>query len=687
MAKKALCLACGQKFDATETKCPSDGTRLTPIGGVENLVGEILDRRYKILDLVGEGTSGLVYRAQQLTVDRIVAIKVLHLHLASSEEDIKRFQREAQATHKLRHANLLTIIDFGITGDGQPYMVTEFLEGTNLKWLVEASGPLAPERVLPLMIQVCQGLSVAHAAQVLHRDLKPSNIVLVGDGDDRELLKIIDFGLAKFLDDNMHLTQTGQVQGTPAYMSPEQCLGRELDQRSDVYSLACVIYYVLTGYQPFLGRDPGECFSKQLNENPPPFKQVAPTAIIGAAIEQVVMKALGKEPEKRHQNIDELAQDLGRALRVREQIASNPVSSSPPLVPAVGQPTSKSEPQILQSGLDKDPQSDSLQSRKQQHVMHDVEKGSNRLVARDQYQRVDDRKPEYFAQVRKRQTEELSQRILRSVKSSFLGDQTMAWLQDVKEDIQAISEESGEANQLLCQLSMAALMDKLFDDFQRYAYQFNQTEETRDYVVTCVRPERRKGEGPDSLCVGQLQNSVWAMIVIGDVRSLRFSFLPANLLYQHDAATNPLSAFLELSVRVLDQGPGWVLGGVPIYLHQLPLMSKKIFARLVRVSRGEVTEVEPLSFDPDSVKGELDRHWQTQADTRQDPADTITYALISMLEAIDGELVELQQKGVEALKESGIDAVTPIVNKTRHYQSIREKTAALAQEWARVLSS
>ena len=296
--------------------------------------------------------------------------------------------------------------------------------------------------------------------------------------------------------------------------------------------------------------------------------------------------------------------------------------------------------------------------------MHDVEKGDNRLLVRDQYWSVDEKESGGFAERRKRQTEELSERILKSVQSSFVGDQTMAWLQGNLDE--NVSMEADPQDKNLCQLSMSNLMDKLFDDFQRYEFQFNQTESNREHVVTCYRPKANESQGYS----GHLQNSIWALKVIGDSASVRFAFIQTQYLYRQELMSP--TVILELKPALQNDQPCWLVNGKPLYESQIPMLSKKIFARLMRVSRGEVSENDFLELDVSKEDEVVDTQTKYE-EPKQDPDEVITYSFISILEAIDTRLVELQKEGVLAMQKGGIDAVSPIMLRTKQYNQIREK--------------
>lgn len=281
-------------------------------------------------------------------------------------------------------------------------------------------------------------------------------------------------------------------------------------------------------------------------------------------------------------------------------------------------------------------------------------------------------------QIRKRQSEELSKKILSSMNNSFVGDETRAWLSDVNENVDGSAARDGA----LCQLSMVELMDRLFDDFYRYGYQFNQTEESQAFTITCHRPKASNKEDANSLYQGSLLNSVRAMLVSGDNRSIRFAFIAPEILAV-DPTAKP-SVFIELLSNVTADGLiRWSSDGKPLRLAQLPYLTKRIFARLIRVSRGEVGDTEPLSLEapPESADAQGDDSGE------QNNADVITYSMISILDAIDAEILGMQQVGMDALKKGGMEALGPAMKRVQGLRAFREKTAALAQEWANMISS
>lgn len=308
-------MTCGREFDWETTVCPDDNTPLTALGEEDQLVGTTLADRYEILEVIGGGGMGLVYKARHKLMNRVVAIKMLHKHMISSKDTLKRFQLEAQAASCLSLPNILTVYDFGLTSEGQPYMVMDYLEGTSLADVLEAEHHVLPDRAVNIFIQACAGLAHAHQKGVLHRDIKPSNIMLVNFGDQADFVKIVDFGIAKLLNQGVgELTKTGEVYGSPSYMSPEQCRGKETDARSDIYSMGCVMYRTLSGRPLFSGDDIIELLFKQVSEPPAPFD---PDLNIPSELEAVIFKALAKDAGDRYQTMGEFKEALEKYVDKR----------------------------------------------------------------------------------------------------------------------------------------------------------------------------------------------------------------------------------------------------------------------------------------------------------------------------------------------------------------------------------
>jgi serine/threonine-protein kinase len=278
---------------------------------------EILNGQFQILEKVGTGGMGSVYKASQPAMNRTVAIKILHPKLAGRKDLTSRFRREARAMSQLSHPNTVKVFMYGeLEDDGSLYIVMEMLEGRNLNQTVRKGGPLPLERAIPILVQVCGALQEAHDLGIVHRDLKPENIFLCAQGGMVDYPKVLDFGLAKVTERQMQpgsviLTQEGMVFGTPEFMSPEQAQGKTLDARSDIYSLAVILYEVLTGKLPFSARTPMEYIQKHVMEPAIPLNQRVPERRFPDALETVLIKALAKKPDDRYQS----AAEFGEALR------------------------------------------------------------------------------------------------------------------------------------------------------------------------------------------------------------------------------------------------------------------------------------------------------------------------------------------------------------------------------------
>jgi serine/threonine-protein kinase len=301
-------MTCGQEFADPPARCPFDGTVLSTIA-TELSPGTILGDRYEIIGSVAAGGMGKVYKAQHKLMKRLVAIKTIHMSLVSSGSALQRFQQEAQAISALNHPNILTVFDFFIADDGQPYLVMDFLQGTNLQEVLRRRRLLEPAVALPIMIAAASGLAHAHEHGVVHRDIKPSNLMLVDFGGNPDFVKIVDFGIAKLVSqegESSHLTATGDTFGSPEFMSPEQCRAKKPDARSDIYSLGCVMYNTLTAISAFHSRDPMESMYKQVHETPPLPSSARPEARLPKELDDLILRAMQKDPDDRFQTMEEM---------------------------------------------------------------------------------------------------------------------------------------------------------------------------------------------------------------------------------------------------------------------------------------------------------------------------------------------------------------------------------------------
>lgn len=276
-------------------------------------IGQVLADRYELVQILGRGGMGTVYKAKQLQMDRIVAIKVLQSDLAEDPLATSRFLREAKSASKISHPNVVQLIDFGNASDGAPFLVMEYLQGQTLDEAISSNRQLSFARALPIFQQVCEALHAAHSRGIIHRDLKPGNIMLVEENGVADIVKVVDFGLAKAAntgDESQRLTQTGEVFGSPVYMSPEQCLGRQIDPRSDVYALGIVMYETLTGRLPLSGNNVAETIAKHLTETAEPFRVIRPDLTLPSHIEQIIFQAMSKEAGERQSSMIEVRDQL-----------------------------------------------------------------------------------------------------------------------------------------------------------------------------------------------------------------------------------------------------------------------------------------------------------------------------------------------------------------------------------------
>jgi serine/threonine-protein kinase len=271
------------------------------------MVGDVLAGRYELEELVGTGGMSSVYRAHDRELDRRVALKILHLRFADDDEYVERFLREARTVAGLSHPNIVTVIDRG-AHEGQKFIVFEYVEGETLKGLIQRDGPLPLDRALELAIQIARGLSSAHGSGLVHRDVKPQNVLLNGNGQ----AKVTDFGIAREIDVQHGVTQTGTVLGTSDYISPEQAQGNRVDEQSDIYSLGVVLYELLTGEVPFTGENFVAVAMRHVNDPPPNVLDRRPDT--PPRVAAAVARCLAKDPRDRWPSMSELCRELEACL-------------------------------------------------------------------------------------------------------------------------------------------------------------------------------------------------------------------------------------------------------------------------------------------------------------------------------------------------------------------------------------
>jgi serine/threonine-protein kinase len=296
------------------------------------LIGHIVEGKYRIDSVIGAGGMGAVYQSTRLLIGDEVAIKILHAERVVDPHASERFRREARAAARLKHPNAVSIYDFGVTSDGLQYLVMELIEGKSLREITRLEGPMNAGLAAAVTSQVCAALDEAHRQDIVHRDIKPDNIILNPSAAGLRV-KVLDFGIAKLRDDTAsHLTQTGSVMGTPHYMSPEQCLGEELDERADIYSMAVVLYEMLCGRVPFNSPISTAVVVQHVNQPPPPLRTLNPS--ISPQLDAAVLHGLEKRREARPQSAGAFAREVaaavvGTAIDYEHQWANAPTRRLP----------------------------------------------------------------------------------------------------------------------------------------------------------------------------------------------------------------------------------------------------------------------------------------------------------------------------------------------------------------------
>ena len=347
ISQTKVCVLCQREIEGDHPVCPYDGGPVVS-RRPDRMLGQRIADKYEIQELVSRGGMGVVYRAKHLLLDRPVAIKCIAEVLTYDPAIWKRFEQEAKSASLLNHPNIITVHDFGLTKDGDLYLVMEYLEGASLNDFIELNGQLNERICARIFVQVCDALQHAHSMGILHRDLKPTNI-FISSASRGPHVKVLDFGLAKAMvsrdKTREKITRTGECLGTPDYMSPEQSRGLTVDQRSDIYSCGVCIFEALTGSLPFSAEDLMQVLARQITERPPAFKEAAPHKQISKDIEQIVMRCLEKDPQKRYQSMGDLARALNAFLQKIESKTDAQSDRNFPVKPekAPGEPPRKQE--------------------------------------------------------------------------------------------------------------------------------------------------------------------------------------------------------------------------------------------------------------------------------------------------------------------------------------------------------
>jgi eukaryotic-like serine/threonine-protein kinase len=281
---------------------------------VDPLIGQVLDGRYKIEKVLGEGGMGIVYKAVHTALGKPLAIKVLRPEVSKNEEIVMRFKQEAQSASQIGNPHIIDISDFGTLADGSTYFAMEFLTGRSLTAAL-AEKQFTTERTVHVVRQIADALGAAHEIGIVHRDMKPDNVQLLDRGGAKDFVKVLDFGIAKVGGSTSKLTQAGQVFGTPHYMSPEQCAGTNVDHRTDIYAVGVILYEMATGKVPFDADNLMGILTKHLYETPIAPHELAPPVDVAPAMEAIILKCLQKKPEQRYQSMAELSADLEAVAR------------------------------------------------------------------------------------------------------------------------------------------------------------------------------------------------------------------------------------------------------------------------------------------------------------------------------------------------------------------------------------
>ncbi|MBS2005212.1 MAG: protein kinase [Cyanobacteria bacterium SZAS LIN-5] len=312
LAQSRVCSQCGLTVSFSVTRCPNDGTSLL----TKSEIGTELASQYEFLSVIASGGMGIIYEARNLVLNQKVAVKMMKTEKLD-EKNVKRFKKEAEALAALEHPNIIHVRHYGLTENGQPYMVLDYVEGTSMSQVIQSKGPIPVAFAIQFFIQIADALSHAHERGVWHQDLKPNNIMICQSGLETPYIKLIDFGIAKIINGEATpagLTDTGDILGSPAYMSPEQASGGRVDSRTDIYSLGCVMFEALTGTQPFSGATALEVIAHQINTKAPSIEDRALSEFPPSLV-KIVAKTLEKSVNLRYQSMSELRDALGKVLK------------------------------------------------------------------------------------------------------------------------------------------------------------------------------------------------------------------------------------------------------------------------------------------------------------------------------------------------------------------------------------
>ncbi|HEX9283412.1 MAG TPA: serine/threonine-protein kinase [Gemmatimonadales bacterium] len=347
-----ICPVCSTEYPDDVRFCPNDGQTLRASSPAHDLVGQVVADRYHVVRKLGEGGMGQVYLAEHVKMGRRSAIKVMNPAMVHDPDAVARFNREAANASRITHPNVCAIYDFGETPDGLIYLAMEFIEGEPLTDLLERERALPVRRAVSIFIQVADALQAAHDLGIVHRDLKPDNIMLTRGRDGVDIVKVVDFGIAKAVggDDTQKVTRTGMVVGTPEFMSPEQLSGDKLDGRSDIYSLALVLFKTLTGKLPFEATTVQETMIKRLTDDPQRLAAARPDLRFPPGLQETLDAGLTRDPVDRYQSAAKFATDVAGIAGLERRGAAGPVAPLPPTRADAEQRTRLLEPAAPRPG-------------------------------------------------------------------------------------------------------------------------------------------------------------------------------------------------------------------------------------------------------------------------------------------------------------------------------------------------
>ena len=311
MSTAKVCLQCGSEYDGSTLFCPRDGSALKLVDPGSALIGQVVADRFLVHEELGKGGMGQVFLAEQVRIGRRCALKVIREGLVSDPDAVLRFNREASNAASISHPNVVQVYDFGESRDGLIFLAMEYVDGESLGALLAREGTVAPLRAVSISAQVASALTAAHDLKIVHRDLKPDNVMLARNRDGSDLVKVVDFGVARVMDSaDQKVTGTGLVIGTPEYMSPEQFTGKTLDGRSDLYSLVLILFRMLTGTPAFDAEGAREALDARFSRQPKRLAAANPHVAWPPGLQEVIDRGMALRVDDRYQTVEAFAQAL-----------------------------------------------------------------------------------------------------------------------------------------------------------------------------------------------------------------------------------------------------------------------------------------------------------------------------------------------------------------------------------------